>query len=341
MKDVEEKNVPERRTEDIASESLSDALRLSFNIIKVLVGIVAVLFLTSGVFVVEQHEAGVILRFGKPVDRVLEPGLHWAWPFLIDEHIKIPVGRVHTIETGFMPMPAARERLPEKLRPGADWYLLTGDANIIHSRWLVRYRITDPLSYMTSAVNPEKVLKGAVENAVIRSAGGFDVDQALRTNVDGLRRRVQSQVADELNILKIGIFVEGMDIESILPPPQVRDAFISVILAEQERSERISEARAYYNRLLSGVHGEAARRVTESETYKTRIIEKARADKQYIEDLLKEYPDAPDMLAVFLNQIYLDVISEVLAGADEKFVIERDSGKQREIRYMLGRERGR
>ena len=337
---MENKNAVESRTSDVASRSLSEALRLSFNIIKVLVGVVVILFLTSGIFIVEQHEAGIILRFGRPLDRVLEPGLHWAWPFLIDEHVKVPVGRVHSVSVSFMPRDTAMDRPPDRLRPGVDWYLLTGDANIIHSRWVVRYRIADPLAYISAAEDPEGVLKVITEEAVLRATGSFDVDSALRTDVDGLRRRVQSAITAELLELDTGLMVEGLEVDSIMPPHQVRDAFISVILAEQQRSERISEARAFAGRLLSGVEGEAGRLISESETFKTRVVERARADEQYMSDLLDEYPDDPAGLAVFLDQLYLDSISRVLSGVEEKFIIERDAGKDRELRYILGRERG-
>lgn len=334
------KNGAENRASDVASRSLSEALRLSFNIIKVLVGVVVLLFLTSGIFIVEQHEAAVVLRFGRPLDRILEPGLHWAWPFLIDEHVKVPVGRVHSAEVSFMPRDFPRERLPGRLRPGADWYLLTGDANIIHSRWVVRYRIADPLAYISSAYEPERVLKVLTEQAVLRAAGSFDVDSALRTDVDGLRRRIQSSVSAGLLDYETGLVVEGLEVDSVIPPHQVRDAFISVILAEQQRSEKISEARAYAGRILSGVEGDAGRLISEAETHKTRTQERARADERYMKDLLAGHPAGPDGLRVFLEQLYLDSLSMVLAGADERFIIEKDSGKDREIRYILGRERG-
>lgn len=337
---MENKNPVENRTTDIASKSLSDALRLSFNIIKVLVGVVVLLFLTSGIFIVEQHEAGIILRFGRPVDRVLEPGLHWAWPFLIDEHVKVPVGRVHAASVSFMPREAPRDRVPPTLRPGTDWYVLTGDANIIHSSWVVRYRIADPMAYLFSTENPQRVLEVLTKEAVLRAAGSFDVDSALRTDVDGLRRRVHSAVSAGLLEYDTGLMVEGIEVDAIMPPPQVRDSFVSVILAEQERSEKMSEARAYASRLLSGVEGDAGRLLSEARTYKTRVVERARGDEQYIVDLLKEYPDDPAGLSVFLDQLYLDSISRVLAGFDEKFIIEREAEKDREIRYLLGRERG-
>ena len=340
-RETRESKVPEG-TVDVARSSLSDALRLSFNILKLIMAGVLILYLTSGIFVVEQHEAGIILRFGEIAGTVLEPGLHWAWPFPVDEHITIPVARVHSMEISFMPgelerTRGGRKKVADKLYPWLDKYCLTGDGNIVHSKWTVRYIIADPVAYITSAEEPKEVLALIAKNSVIRETSGFGVDDALRTNVGELRRKVQVGILGELERRDIGILVEGVDLKEIIPPQQVRDAFNSVIRAEQERSKNINSAHAYANRIVSEVKGEAAGVISKAATYKTRVVESAKADAQYLENLLREYPGEPERLNVFLNQLYHEVIGEVVAGAEERFIIgESDEG---EIRYIIGHEK--
>ncbi len=329
-------------TVEVARSSLSDALRLSFNILKVIMAGVLILYLTSGIFVVEQHEAGIVLRFGAMAGTVLEPGLHWAWPFPIDEHIIIPVARVHSIEVSFMPGELEKTRggqrkVADKLYPGLDEYCLTGDGNIVHSGWAIRYTIADPVAYITSAEEPEKVLAIIAKNSVIRETSNFGVDEALRTNVDELRRKVQVGILGELERRNIGLFIEGVDLREMMPPQQVRDAFNSVIRAEQESSKNINSARAYASRIVNEVKGEAARVISEAATYKTRVVESAKADAQYLQDLLREYPGEPERLNVFLNQLYQEVIGEVIAGTEERFIIGK--GDEGEIRYIIGPEK--
>ena len=330
---------------EVARRSLLEALRLSFNILKLVMALVLVLFLTSGIFIVEQQEAGIIFRFGNLVGRVLKPGLHWAWPFPIDEHITIPTARVQTMEISFMPAEGigreeGRVRVSEKLRPGLDRYCLTGDANIIQSRWLIRYRISEPLTYVTGAEEPEELLRVFAENAVLRETSRFGVDKALRTNVTELRRRVRRDIEAGLETTETGLAIEGVDIKEVLPPAQVRDAFDSVIRAEQERSQEINEASGFGNRIVNEAKGEAARIISEAETYKTRIISEAKADSKYLERLLREYPDKPEMLAIYLNQLYEEVMGEVLSGVEERFIIRKGKGEQ-EIRYIIGPEKGK
>src|SRR4051794_8821377 len=84
--------------EDSGSRALSEALRSSFFIVKiVLVGLVLV-FLSSGFFQVGPQERAIILTFGKPQGEgekaLLGPGFHWAFPAPIDEIKRIPAAQI-------------------------------------------------------------------------------------------------------------------------------------------------------------------------------------------------------------------------------------------------------
>ena len=80
---------------DSGSQALAEALRSSFGIVKVVMGILFLLFLGSGFFTVGPQQKAIKLCFGKPVgegDQVLlGSGAHWAWPYPIDDVIKIPI----------------------------------------------------------------------------------------------------------------------------------------------------------------------------------------------------------------------------------------------------------
>src|SRR5437016_6372201 len=75
-------------SEDAGTQALSEALRSSFVIVKILMAGLVILFICSGVFTVPSQKKAIILRFGKPVGTgekmLLEPGLHWSWPYPID-----------------------------------------------------------------------------------------------------------------------------------------------------------------------------------------------------------------------------------------------------------------
>ena len=100
---------------DAGSQALSDALKSSFGIVRVILVIMVIVFLGSGFFTVGTQEKALILRFGKPVGEgekaLLGPGPHWALPAPIDEVVKIPIGQVQVTAStiGWYATTAAKE----------------------------------------------------------------------------------------------------------------------------------------------------------------------------------------------------------------------------------------
>src|SRR5690606_27992421 len=87
--------------DDAGSRALSEALRSSFAIVKIVMVLVVIVFFASGVFTVPSQQRAIVLRFGNPVgtgeDQLLGPGLHWSFPYPIDEVVRMPIGEVQTV----------------------------------------------------------------------------------------------------------------------------------------------------------------------------------------------------------------------------------------------------
>src|SRR5262249_15806903 len=84
--------------EGAGSHALSEALRSSFAIVRVVMVLLVIVFFASGVFTVPSQEKAIVLRFGRPVgvgeDQLLGPGLHWSFPYPVDEVVRIPISQV-------------------------------------------------------------------------------------------------------------------------------------------------------------------------------------------------------------------------------------------------------
>ncbi len=155
---------------DLAGEFLAKALKHSFIILKIIMAILVVLFITSGIFQVEPDENALVLRFGKIQEfrsetgeyvSALGPGLHWNWPEPVTQIIKIPVAKKQTVAIdSFWYFETAAEKLgTAKGYPGAtldrkkDGYCLTrgesvtgqagADYGIVHGKWQLTYHIRD------------------------------------------------------------------------------------------------------------------------------------------------------------------------------------------------------
>ncbi len=152
---------------DLAGEFLAKALKHSFIILKIIMVIMVVLFITSGIFQVEPDENALVLRFGKIQEfrsetgeyvKVLGPGLHWNWPEPVTEIIKIPVKKQTVAINSFWYSETDAEKMgTDQGRPGPtlerkkDGYCLTrgegiagqdgADYGIVHGKWQLTYRI--------------------------------------------------------------------------------------------------------------------------------------------------------------------------------------------------------
>lgn len=153
---------------DPANQSLADALRKSFGILKLLMLVLVVLYFLSGWFSVKPNETGLILRYGRIVGAapgqpssaaILTEGWHWSWPYPFERWITVPTSE-REIPVEFMFELSDEEKASgisgykfNALSPMRDDYLITGDVNILHASLIVKYKITEPADYLTYVYN--------------------------------------------------------------------------------------------------------------------------------------------------------------------------------------------
>jgi modulator of FtsH protease HflK len=218
--------------EDAGSQALTEALRSSFAIVKFVMVALVVVFLGSGFFQVGTQEKAVILRFGKTVgqeqEALLGPGLHWSFPYPIDEVVKIPITEIQKISStvGWFAETPEQElsgNLPPpgpSLIPGVDGYVITADRNIIHTRATLYYQVDDPIRYVFGFTSASNTIQNALNNALLDTAAQFKVDDVLYSDVAGFQEAVQQRVGAQADLL--GITVKQCNVEST-PPRQLKE----------------------------------------------------------------------------------------------------------------------
>ncbi len=325
-------------------QALADALRVSFRMLRLTLVFLLVLYLFSGIFIVRQHERAFVLLFGRvsgrPGERVREPGLHWTLPRPFAEVLRISAARVHSLEsTAFWYAVSPEETLmdierpaPPRLDPGRDGYTLSGDANILHSRWILRYTIDDPERFLFHFSEPEKTLHFLLEHAVVQQSARMGIDRALRTEMELFRSEVAETVRQRARGMDLGVDIQRVDLTTVAPPRQVAAAFDAVIEAEQERSRRISEASGYAARVLNEARGEGARRISAAEAYRSRLVGEIAANADYFTHVAQTYRLAPEITAQTLRQ---DAVRRVLRAADERYILRRGEAGRQELRLLL------
>jgi len=184
---------------DAAGKSLSDALKISFVILKIIMVVLVGLFLFSGFKTVGTGELALVLQFGEirglGEDRLLKPGPHWVLPYPIEEIIRIPTEKNFDLPINsfwYYQSPAEISRGPkDTTRPGPtlnpirDGYCITrsekqrqttsnssgSDYNIVHCKWLLTYQIDKPELFFKSVyVEDEDVKPGEIYFEVMKES---------------------------------------------------------------------------------------------------------------------------------------------------------------------------
>ncbi len=293
--------------EDASAQALSEALRSSFTIVKLLMGALVMAFILSGVFTVKPNQVAIKLRLGRVLGvgdgQLLKPGLHWKLPYPVDEIVYVPVGESHTVTStagwySQTPEEAAEGRKPQPLgmlRSGVDGYTLAGDGDIIHARATLTYRIGDPINYVFNFANPTNLLQHILDNALFYVSARFSADDALYRNKLAFQEAVQARVEKLVEQLKLG--VRGATNKA------VGDA--SVIFRGGLTAS---------NNLVTAVAAEADR----------------------FAKLLPSYQANPEL---FKRRFLAERIGQALTNAQYKvFLPERADGKPWELRLQLSKE---
>ncbi|HMO52564.1 MAG TPA: protease modulator HflK [Kiritimatiellia bacterium] len=323
--------------------ALSDALRRSFTLLRRLMLLLVAGYLASGVFMLRQHERGIVLRFGKIAGvgdaRILEPGLHWTWPKPFSEIVRIPAGRVESLTSVVFwtgESEATRLDPPPTLRPLLDGYTLAGDANLLHSQWAVRYTVDDPEAFLFRVQQPAALMERELNRAVLLVSARHPVDALLRTDLEGFRRQVEQEFRTRLTAFNLGARIQGVDVLNIAPPLQVADAFDQVIRAEQEQAQDITDARAYASRTLNEARGQADQIIAEGATYQSRLVNALKADADTFRQMAPSVARQPVLMRHILWQ---DTIRAALGSVGQLYVVPADEHGKREVRLQLSPRR--
>jgi membrane protease subunit HflK len=326
----------DERQEDAARAALEATVSLSLRVLRVAMGVLAAIFLASGLFTVEPHEVALVRRLGSvqgtPEDRVLLPGAHWHWP-VIDEVVRVPALLDERLSTDVFELEMRVKDLAGNverkggLDPERDGYLLTGDANIIHATVAAHYRIEDAYKFSRNARerDAETLARPLLERAIAKAGAGRSVDDLLTTKKEAFLEDVRSELQRSLDALDAGIRAGAVELaRDFVPPPQVLTEFKGVAEAQKQHDVLISDARSKAAERVSGARSEAARVRDDALSESKRRTAALEADVAVFRALLPEWRRDKDALAARL-------LSEVLARAhpEESFVAPQGDLKLR------------
>jgi len=281
--------------------------------IGLLVGLLAVLWVASGFYIVNEGQRGIVLRFGKYVEST-QAGLRWHFPYPLEVVEAVNVSQVRTVEIGY------RNNVRSKVLKES--LMLTDDENIIDIQFAVQYILKNPEDFLFTNREPENAVLQAAETAIREIIGKSKMDFVLYEGREQVAAKATQLMQEILDRYKIGIAISKVTMQNAQPPEQVQAAFDDAVKAGQDRERQKNEGQAYANDVIPKAKGNAARLLEESEGYKQRVIASSEGEASRFKQVLVEYNKAP---VVTRDRLYLDMMQQVLSGTS-KILIDQKNG---------------
>jgi membrane protease subunit HflK len=268
----------------------------------IVVVVLVLLLLVDITYLVDQQERGVVMRFGR-YERILQPGLNFVFPSLIDKVVTVNVGQVRSITHKAS--------------------MLTQDENIVDVEVAVQWRINDPADFIFNVRDPALTLRQVTESAVRAVIGQSELDYVLTEGRSEIAQEQQQLMQDILaDDYKSGILIVTVEMQPAKPPEDVKAAFDDAIKAREDEQRLVNEAEAYRNDILPRARGGAARVREEANGYKASVIAKSEGDAARFDQLLTEYELAPEITR---KRLYLESMESVLSSTN-KVLLDAEGG---------------
>jgi membrane protease subunit HflK len=278
-----------------------------------IVGVVALVWLGSGFFIVQEGQQAVVLTFGK-FSRTVEAGIQYRWPFPFQSHETVNVTQTRSTDVGRNTVVQATG-----LR---DSSMITQDENIVDIRFTVQWRLKQAKDYLFENRNVDEAVLQAAETAVREIVGRSNMDSVLYEQRDAIATDLVKSIQAQLDRLKAGILVVNVNVQSVQAPEQVQAAFDDAFKAGADRERLKNEGQAYANDVIPKARGTAARLTEEAAGYRSRVIAQAEGDAERFRSVLTEYQKAP---AVTRDRLYIDTMSQIYSNVT-KVMVDAKSG---------------
>jgi membrane protease subunit HflK len=280
-----------------------------------IIGVLVLIWLGSGFFIVQEGQQAVITQFGK-YHGTVGAGFNWRLPYPIQRDEKVYVTQIRSVDIG-------RDNII-KATGLRDSGMLTADENIVEIKFAVQYRLKDARAYLFNSRNPDEAVVQAAESAVREVVGKMTMDDAIGVDRDKIAPQVRALMQTILDRYGVGIEVLNVNLQQggVRPPEQVQAAFDDVLKAGQESIRTQNEAQAYANNVVPRAVGTASRMIAQAEGYKARVVAQAQGDAQRFDAVLAEYQKAPQ---VTRERMYIDAMQQIYSNVTKVLVDSRQN----------------
>jgi len=283
----------------------------------ILIGLVVLVAIVSNaLYVVNERERAVLLKFGEVVATDIQPGLHFKIPIVND---------VRRFESRLITLDSSPQRY------------LTAEKKALIVDSFVKWQVADAGKYYTATGGDEfsanSLLASRVDNGLRNKFGERTVYEVVSGERDALMAEITEEL-DGIALNELGIHVLDVRVKGIDLPPEVSNAVYTRMSTEREREARDHRSRG--RELAEGIEADADRQKTVIEANAYREAEQIRGEGDAIaaEVYANAFNQDREFYAFYRS---ISAYKSSFAGKEDLLVIDPESDFFRYLKNPTGK----
>lgn len=273
-----------------------------FNLFGAAGGLLVAVWIASGIYVVDAGEQAVVTQFGA-YHQTRGPGLHFHLPTPIESKTIVPFALQQRIS-----LPASDDN-----RETADSLMITGDRNIVDVNFVVLWRVADSQDFVFNVQDVEATIRTVAESAMREVVGQRELQALITTDRAPVEQAVEALMQAILNSYEAGVQIQAVQLQRVVAPAAVIDAFDDVVRAGQDRQTVINQAEQYRNEQVPQARGRAQQQIELANGYAEQVVREANGEAARFLSVYEQYRLAP---RVTRERLYLETMERVYGNAD-------------------------
>ncbi|MCG9577753.1 protease modulator HflC [Vibrio tubiashii] len=217
--------------------------------------VVTIVLLLMSVFVIQEGERGLVIRFGRVLDdngvsRIYEPGLHFKMPLF--DRVKTLDARIQTMDSRSDRFVTSEKKdvlidtyVKWRISDFGRYYLTTGGGNTLTAEALLERKVTDVLRSEIGAREIKQIVSGPRNKDVLPDSADSEevtTEAALEAlEVDGERDQIMENVlvgTTDSAMKDLGVEIVDFRMKKINLPDEISESIYRRMRAERESVAR-------------------------------------------------------------------------------------------------------
>jgi membrane protease subunit HflC len=270
----------------------------------VAVALLAVVVASNTLYIINETERGVLLKFGKVIDNDLKPGLHWKMPMMHE---------VRKFDSRILTLDARPER----------FFTVEKKGMIVDS--FAKWRIQDVGLYYTATNGEESRVEQLLSQRINEGLRNQFAIRSLQEVVSGERDQLMDDLTESLNKLtmeRYGIELVDVRVKRIDLPEQVSDSVFNRMITEREREAREHRSKGKEQAEVIRADADRQRTIIEAEAYRESELLRGEGDAKAASIYASAYNKDPEFYSFVRS---LSAYKETFQNKGDVMLVAPDS----------------